>query len=313
MAAASAWSPPAISPSPPSWRVRLTRSARPHPAVIGPYVMRRHRRAAGAALFPDRRSVRRRRGAAHRPGARGRGAGRTGRARSRRSPMPLLAGRPRPMARAKRLITDVAGKPIDANAGRNRPPHRRDPRQRRRQGGRCRLPREAQAELALRVGRTRGRVLENPDRQSRRDRLPRSSARRGEMGIRTVAVYSDADADALHVQSADEAVRHRPGAGRGKLSRHRRHHDAAHRTGTEAIHPGYGFLSRERRLRRGLRENGVVFIGPPPGAIRAMGSKSAAKATHGARPRCRWCRAITAMTRTSRRCARRPTRSAIPC
>jgi 3-methylcrotonyl-CoA carboxylase alpha subunit len=104
-----------------------------------------------------------------------------------------------------------------------------------------------------------------------------ATARR--MGIRTVAVYSDADRDAMHVQMADEAVRlgEAPAAASylniGALM------DAAHRTGADAVHPGYGFLSQNPTFADACAENGIVFIGPPARAIRIMGSKSAAKAT----------------------------------
>ena len=79
-----------------------------------------------------------------------------------------------------------------------------------------------------------------------------SSAPRGGWAIRTVAVYSDADAKALHVREADEAVHIGPAPGARELSRAARRSSPRRRqTGAEAIHPGYGFLSRERRLRRG--------------------------------------------------------------
>src|SRR5512134_2672403 len=100
-----------------------------------------------------------------------------------------------------------------------------------------------------------------------------------EMGIRTVAVYSDADRDALHVQSADEAVRLGPAPAAESYLNIDALMNAAHRTGIDAIHPGYGFLSQNAAFAAACSENGVTFIGPPPGAIRTMGSKSAAKAT----------------------------------
>ena len=99
------------------------------------------------------------------------------------------------------------------------------------------------------------------------------------MGIRTVAVYSDADRDALHVQSADEAVRLGPAPAAESYLNIDALMDAAHRTGIDAIHPGYGFLSQNAAFAVACSENGVIFIGPPPSAIRTMGSKSAAKAT----------------------------------
>ncbi len=100
-----------------------------------------------------------------------------------------------------------------------------------------------------------------------------------QMGIRTVAVYSDADRDALHVQSADEAVRLGPAPAAESYLNIDALMDAAHRTGIDAIHPGYGFLSQNAAFAVACSENGVTFLGPPPGAIRTMGSKSAAKAT----------------------------------
>ena len=96
------------------------------------------------------------------------------------------------------------------------------------------------------------------------------------MGIRTVAVYSEADADARHVRLADEAVLHR--AGRRPASPTcvaDRILDAARRTGAQAIHPGYGFLSENADFADACAAAGIVFIGPPAAAIRAMGSKIA--------------------------------------
>ena len=97
------------------------------------------------------------------------------------------------------------------------------------------------------------------------------------MGIATVAVYSDADRDALHVQLADEAVRVGPAPARESYLVMENILQAARRSGAEAIHPGYGFLSENADFARACAEAGVVFIGPPAAAIEAMGSKSAAK------------------------------------
>ena len=95
------------------------------------------------------------------------------------------------------------------------------------------------------------------------------------LGIRTVAVYSEADAGARHVRLADEAVLHRPGGGARVLSRRRNASSPRpEQTGAEAIHPGYGFLVRERGLRRGLRGGRHRLHRPAGAAIRAMGSKS---------------------------------------
>ena len=101
------------------------------------------------------------------------------------------------------------------------------------------------------------------------------------MGIRTVAVYSDADADALHVASCDEAFRLGPAAPRESYLNAAAILDAAAKSGAQAIHPGYGFLSENEAFARRCADAGVVFIGPPPSAIAAMGSKSAAKIIMG--------------------------------
>jgi 3-methylcrotonyl-CoA carboxylase alpha subunit len=98
------------------------------------------------------------------------------------------------------------------------------------------------------------------------------------LGVRTVAVYSDADAGALHVRTADEAVRIGPAPARDSYLRADVILEAARRTGAQAIHPGYGFLSENEDFAHACADEGIVFIGPPAAAIRAMGSKSAAKA-----------------------------------
>ncbi len=102
------------------------------------------------------------------------------------------------------------------------------------------------------------------------------------MGIRTVAVYSEADANARHVRLADEAVCIGPAAVRESYLVAERILDAAQRTGAQAVHPGYGFLSENAEFADACAAAGVVFIGPPAEAIRAMGSKSAAKKIMGA-------------------------------
>ncbi len=102
-----------------------------------------------------------------------------------------------------------------------------------------------------------------------------ATARR--MGVRTVAVYSDADADARHVHACDEAVHIGASAPRESYLQWQRILDAAKATGAQAIHPGYGFLSENEDFARACAEAGLVFIGPPASAIAAMGSKSAAK------------------------------------
>jgi len=98
------------------------------------------------------------------------------------------------------------------------------------------------------------------------------------MGIATVAVYSDADANARHVRLADEAVRIGPAPARESYLRGEAIVAAAKATGAQAIHPGYGFLSENEAFAAQCAWAGIVFVGPPAGAIRAMGSKSAAKA-----------------------------------
>ena len=98
------------------------------------------------------------------------------------------------------------------------------------------------------------------------------------LGIDTVAVYSTADANARHVRMADEAVLIGPPAARESYLVAERIIEAAKRTGAQAIHPGYGFLSEKADFAEACERAGIAFIGPPAAAIRAMGSKSAAKA-----------------------------------
>ncbi len=106
-------------------------------------------------------------------------------------------------------------------------------------------------------------------------RIARTARR---MGLRTIAVYSEADAQALHVQMADEA--HLLGAAppRDSYLNVERIIAAAKASGAEAIHPGYGFLSENADFAESCAAAGLIFVGPPASAIRAMGSKSAAKA-----------------------------------
>ncbi|MEY4906766.1 MAG: hypothetical protein RL260_484, partial [Pseudomonadota bacterium] len=98
------------------------------------------------------------------------------------------------------------------------------------------------------------------------------------MGIATVAVYSEADANARHVRMADEAVLIGPPAARESYLCADKILEVARATGAQAVHPGYGFLSENDTFADACAEAGIVFIGPPASAIRAMGSKSAAKA-----------------------------------
>ncbi len=98
------------------------------------------------------------------------------------------------------------------------------------------------------------------------------------MGIATVAVYSEADATALHTREADEAVLIGPAAPAQSYLRGERLIEAARATGAEAIHPGFGFLSENGDFARAVREAGLVFIGPSAEAMAQMGSKTAARA-----------------------------------
>ena len=97
------------------------------------------------------------------------------------------------------------------------------------------------------------------------------------MGIETVAVYSEADRDALHVEMADEAVLIGPTAAAESYLVMDKIVEACRRTGAQAVHPGYGFLSEREAFPRALLEAGIVFIGPNAGAIAAMGDKIESK------------------------------------
>ncbi|MFI8005171.1 biotin carboxylase N-terminal domain-containing protein [Streptomyces sp. NPDC086010] len=100
-----------------------------------------------------------------------------------------------------------------------------------------------------------------------------------ELGVRSVAVFSDADADARHVREADTAVRIGPAPAAESYLSVERLLDAARRTGAEAVHPGYGFLAENAGFARACAEAGLVFIGPPAPAISLMGDKIRAKET----------------------------------
>src|SRR4051812_4132842 len=97
------------------------------------------------------------------------------------------------------------------------------------------------------------------------------------MGIKTVAVYSDADARAPHVKMADESVRLGPPPASESYLKAELIIDACKATGAEAVHPGYGFLSERESFAKALAKAGIVFIGPPPKAIAAMGDKIESK------------------------------------
>ncbi|KAJ7575177.1 hypothetical protein C8J56DRAFT_1119952 [Mycena floridula] len=97
------------------------------------------------------------------------------------------------------------------------------------------------------------------------------------LGIRTVAVYSDVDKDALHVEMADEAYCIGPAPSSQSYLRMDKIIDICHRSGAQAVHPGYGFLSENAKFSELLAQEGIVFIGPPASAIVSMGSKSESK------------------------------------
>ncbi|MCD7060682.1 acetyl/propionyl/methylcrotonyl-CoA carboxylase subunit alpha [Pelagibacterium xiamenense] len=97
------------------------------------------------------------------------------------------------------------------------------------------------------------------------------------MGLRTVAVYSDADAGALHVEMADAAIHIGPSPARESYLVGDRIIGAAHETGAEAVHPGFGFLSENADFAQAVLDAGLIWVGPTPASIRAMGFKDAAK------------------------------------
>src|SRR5688572_2071585 len=99
-----------------------------------------------------------------------------------------------------------------------------------------------------------------------------------ELGIKTVAVYSEADRNALHVRFADEALCIGPPASSESYLRIEKIIAAAKQTGADAIHPGYGFLSENEDFSKACEDNQITFIGPSPSSIELMGSKLAAKA-----------------------------------
>ena len=105
----------------------------------------------------------------------------------------------------------------------------------------------------------------------------RVAATARKLGIRTVAVYSDADANAKHVLACDEAVHIGPSSPKESYLLGPRIIEAARATGAQAVHPGYGFLSENDGFAQACADAGLVFIGPPPSAIKAMGLKSASK------------------------------------
>src|SRR5690242_10917046 len=103
-----------------------------------------------------------------------------------------------------------------------------------------------------------------------------------ELGVETIAVYSDADRNALHVRRAHEAYHIGPAPSRDSYLRIDRIIDVAIKSGAEAIHPGYGFLAEKAQFARACSEAGITFIGPKPEAIDLMGDKVTARRTAAA-------------------------------
>src|SRR3972149_8438152 len=100
-----------------------------------------------------------------------------------------------------------------------------------------------------------------------------------ELGIQTVAVYSEVDRHALHVRHADEAYGIGPAPSRDSYLRADRILEVARQTHADAIHPGYGFLAERSDFAQACEDSGIAFLGPKPSAIAAMGDKAVARAT----------------------------------
>ncbi|WJX12121.1 methylcrotonoyl-CoA carboxylase [Trifolium repens] len=141
----------------------------------------------------------------------------------------------------------------------------------------CHVPTRAFSEQAKKKQRIEKILIAN--RGEIACRIARTAKR---LGIQTVAVYSDADRDSLHVASSDEAIRIGPPPARLSYLNSNSILDAALRSGAQAIHPGYGFLSESADFAQLCQDNGITFIGPPASAIRDMGDKSASKRIMGA-------------------------------
>ena len=133
-----------------------------------------------------------------------------------------------------------------------------------------------------------------------------------EAGLESVAVYSDADADALHVRVADRAVRIGPAAPAESYLSVPALIDAAAGSEADAIHPGYGFLSERPELPRACAQAGITFVGPPAEVMERMGSKIGARALMQA-PAFRSCPAIRPTISPTTACSRPPVAWAIRC
>ncbi len=127
------------------------------------------------------------------------------------------------------------------------------------------------------------------------------------LGITTAAVYSEADAEAMHVALCDEAYLIGPAPAKESYLRADKILAVAKASGAQAVHPGYGFLSENAEFAEACQAAGIAFIGPPASAIVAMGSKSEAKRIMS-EANVRWCPAITVMTSHRKSSSARPTR-----
>jgi acetyl-CoA carboxylase biotin carboxylase subunit len=133
-----------------------------------------------------------------------------------------------------------------------------------------------------------------------------------EMGIRTVAVYSEADRDSLHARMADQAICIGPASSARSYLDMPNVISAALVSGADAVHPGYGFLAENAAFARACADSGLTFIGPSPDAIERMGDKSVARSTMML-PACLVCRAATERSRTRPTLFRSPAKWASRC